>query len=80
MDSNFFNNFFTDIFQSCPSHSFSESDMVLNKSKYEEELNGMFGDLSMLEDYAEMVQELKDKGWKVLRNSKGEHRITKNRC
>lgn len=75
MSNNFLNNFFETLMQGSHYHDISGK-----KGEYEKKLNGMWknylsGNPSQITNYNEQISIIKSSGYKVLRNSKGEHKI-----
>ena len=71
----FFNNFFDEIMHGC-----RYPDIFSKKDEYEKRLNNMWknylsGNSSQITNYNEQISIIKSSGYKVLRNSKGEHKI-----
>ena len=78
MSDNFFNNFFGALMQGSHYH-----DIFSKKDEYEKRLNNMWknylsGNPSQIETYNEQISIIKSSGYKVFRNSKGEHKIVIN--
>lgn len=75
MSDNFFNDFFETLMQGSHYHDISGK-----KNEYENRLNDMWknylsGNPSQIVTYNEQISIIKSSGYKVFRNSKGEHKI-----